>query len=88
MPLFAKKVDDHLVKVKYRCMPEKKCIKTFKKFDTLKNHVESKHIARSFSCDQCKPSYFTRKQTIAHKKIAHREPDQECHAFRKHVRPH
>ena len=78
MPQYAKK-ENNLGAVKYRCMAGKKCVKTFNKLDTLKNHVRFKHIARSFSCDQCKHSSFTRKQMLAHKKIAHRKPDQECH---------
>ena len=78
MPHYAKKEDDFGA-VKYRCMAGKKCIKTFNKLETLKNHVESKHMVRRFPCDQCKRSYFTRKQLVAHKKSAHREPDQECH---------
>ena len=80
MPLYAKKEEDSLGLVKYRCMAGKQCIKTFNKLETLKNHVDSKHMVRSFPCDQCKKAFFTRRELVAHKKTTHREPDQECHA--------
>ena len=76
---YEKKEEDNLGLVKYRCVSGKYCTKTFNKLETLNNHVESKHMVRRFPCDQCKRSYFTRKQLVAHKKSAHREPDQECH---------
>ena len=79
MPSYAKREEDDFGVVKYRCMTGKKCVKTFNKLETLKNHVDSNHIVRSFPCNQCKHSSFTRNQMMSHKKIAHREPDQKCH---------
>ena len=79
IPQYAKKEEDNLGLVKYRCVSGKYCVKTFNKLEILKTHVESKHMVRRFSCDQCQRSYFTRKQMVAHKKSAHRPLDQECH---------